>query len=204
MICGDMDSVRPEVLECYREKGVRIFKDTDQESTDLMKCLKSIANSEELGTANGSRMSNVPDPYHHGVDIALLSGLGGRADQAFSQLHHLYLTTTQSPHLWARDIYLITSESVIFVLEKGLNKINAPVKPMMFTENAGIIPIGRPSVITTRGLQWDVTDWPTEFGGQMSTSNHIKAEVIEVESTERVLLTLEYTQTVSTSGSRQD
>jgi len=203
MICGDMDSVRPGVLEFYRGKGVRIFKDTDQDSTDLMKCLKFITESEMLETAVKQRVPDLPEPFDSDIDIVLLGGLGGRADQAFSQLHYLYITATPSSYIWARDVYLITMESVIFVLEKGLNRIHAPVKPTMFTENVGIIPIGRPSIITTRGLEWDVTEWPTAFGGQMSTSNHIKAEVIEVESTERVLFTLEYDHDVQKSKSRQ-
>lgn len=204
MICGDMDSIRPEVLEHYSEKGVRIFKDTDQDSTDLMKCLKYIATSEKRGTAREMPGWNFPRPYDQPVDIALFGGLGGRADQAFSQLHYLYVIASQRSYLWAKDVYLITTESVICVLEKGLNRIHVPVKPMMFTENVGIIPIGRPSVITTRGLEWDVTDWPTEFGGQMSTSNHMKAGVIDIESTERVLFSIEYNQFVSRSGSRHD
>lgn len=37
----------------------------------------------------------------------------------------------------------------------------------------------------------DVTDWLTEFGGQMSTSNHIKNDIIEVETSEQVLFTVE-------------
>jgi thiamine pyrophosphokinase len=203
MICGDLDSVRPGVLEYYWGKGVKIFKDTDQDSTDLMKCLKSVTESEMLETAVKQRVPDHPEPFDLEIDIVLLGGLGGRADQAFSQLHYLYITANPSPNIWAKDVYLITTESVIFVLEKGLNRIYAPVKPTVFTENVGIIPIGRPSVITTRGLEWDVTEWPTEFGGQMSTSNHIKAEVIEVESTERVLFTLEYDHNVQRSESRQ-
>lgn len=89
------------------------------------------------------------------------------------------------------DLYLITAESVMFLLEKGKNRFHAPVGPRHFTENVGIIPIGRPSIITTHGLEWDVTDWTTEFGAQMSTSNHIRAEIVEVEISERVLFTLE-------------
>ena len=89
------------------------------------------------------------------------------------------------------DLYLITAESIMFLLEKGKNTIHAPVGPKHFAENIGIIPIGRPSVITTHGLEWDVTDWSTEFGTQMSTSNHIRAETVEVETSERVLFTLE-------------
>lgn len=126
------------------------------------------------------------------LHIAIFGGLGGRADQAFSQLHHLYTVANEPYVQYAGDVYLITTESMIFLLEKGVNKILAPVRPGFFTENVGIIPIGKPSVITTRGLEWDLTGWHTEFGKEISTSNHIKIGVIEVETTERVLLTLEF------------
>ena len=125
------------------------------------------------------------------MDVAIFGSLGGRADQAFSQLHHLYYTCSKDFPSMIRDLYLITAQSVMFLLEKGQNKIHAPVGPTHFTENVGIIPIGRPSIITTHGLEWDVTDWSTEFGTQMSTSNHIRAETVEVDTSERVLFTLE-------------
>ena len=79
----------------------------------------------------------------------------------------------------------------MFVLRKGLHKIYTPVRPGMLTPNIGIIPIGRPSVITTEGLEWDVKHWPTEFGKQISTSNHIKADTVMIETTEPVLFTME-------------
>lgn len=194
MICGDMDSVQPEVVDYYKHKGVEIIKDTDQYSTDLMKCLKYIGDSEDFDEAKKTHFSAYSLSHDRPVDVALFGGLGGRADQAFSQLHHLYEIANRGSYPWARDIYLITKESIVFLLEKGLNKIHTPVQSTHFTENVGIIPIGRPSTITTRGLEWNVTGWPTEFGGQMSTSNHIKAEFVEVETTERVLFTLEYGQ----------
>lgn len=124
------------------------------------------------------------------MDVAIFGSLGGRADQAFSQLHHLYTCSQDVPSMIG-DLYLITAESVMFLMEKGKNKIHAPVGPSHFTENIGIIPIGRSSIITTHGLEWDVEDWTTEFGAQMSTSNHIRAEIVEVETSERVLFTLE-------------
>ena len=125
------------------------------------------------------------------LDIAIFGGLGGRADQAFSQLHHLYVSAHEGPTVSKGDLYLITPESIVFLLEEGLNKIQTPLDTGFFKENVGIIPVAKPSVITTRGLEWDVTDWPTEFGVQISTSNHIKSDIIEVETTERVLFTLE-------------
>ena len=162
---------------------MKIVKDPDQYSTDLTKCLKYI----------GDLLARTEDEHEssqRGVDVAIFGSLGGRADQAFSQLHHLYTYSQDFPSM-IRDLYLITAQSVMFLLEKGQNRVHAPVGPAHFTENVGIIPIGRPSVITTHGLEWDVTDWSTEFGAQMSTSNHIRAEIVEVDTSERVLFTLE-------------
>ena len=190
MICGDLDSARPEVLEYYENKGVKIIKDSDQYSTDLMKCLKYADDGHGL-FEKASYLSNSVDVQSPQFDVVIFGGLGGRADQAFSQLHHLYTLAEGQHPPWVGDLYLITKESLIFLLGQGPNKIHAPVKRQYFTENVGIIPLGRPSTISSRGLEWDVNDWPTEFGGQMSTSNHIKAETVEIESTERVLFTLE-------------
>ena len=182
-ICGDLDSLQPETAKYYRSQNVEIIKDADQYSTDLSKCLKYIR--EQIDKAE-----NESNPPSTGVDVAIFGSLGGRADQAFSQLHHLYTSSQDLPSL-IRDLYLITAQSIMFLLEKGKNKIHTPVGSNHFTENVGIIPIGRPSVVTTHGLEWDVTDWSTEFGGSMSTSNHIRAEMVEVETSERVVFTLE-------------
>lgn len=56
----------------------------------------------------------------------------------------------------------------------------------------GIIPLRGTSIISTKGLEWDVTDWTTEIGGQLSTSNHILPEtsVVEVETNNDVLFTV--------------
>ena len=192
MICGDLDSIRPDVRRYFNQNGVKICYDPDQYSTDLTKSLKYIREKFIFGSEpEAENTRKYPKPQKLPPDIAIFGGLGGRADQAFSQLHHLYADATQNPATAKGDLYLITPESVIFLLEKGLNRIHAPLDTGFFRENVGIIPISKPSVITTRGLEWDVTDWPTEFGNQISTSNHIKSDNIEIETTERVLFTLE-------------
>jgi len=189
-ICGDLDSIYDTHKEAYRRQGVPIIHDPDQDSTDFTKCLRYIDQNfnKRIGEENlppGNERSD-----YHTLDVAVIGGLGGRADQAFSQLHHLFAASGDSS-LFSGDIYLITPESIIFVLEKGLNRIYTPVSPDLLAENVGIIPLGRPAVITTRGLEWDVTDWATEFGGQLSTSNHIRSGVVEVETSERVIFTVE-------------
>jgi len=186
-ICGDLDSISNVVKEYYQNERVPIINEPDQYSTDFTKCLKYI--NKNYNKCIGDE--NIPPgSKHHSLDIAVIGGLGGRADQAFSQLHHLF-AASEDPSLVSGDIYLITPESIIFVLEKGLNRIYTPVSADLLAENVGIIPLGRPAIITTRGLEWDVMDWPTEFGRQLSTSNHIRSEVIEVETSERVIFTVE-------------
>jgi thiamine pyrophosphokinase len=56
----------------------------------------------------------------------------------------------------------------------------------------GIIPLQEPSRITTKGLEWDVTDWETRMGGRISTSNHVLPEtkIVEVQTTKDVLFTI--------------
>ena len=131
------------------------------------------------------------------LDVVVLGGLGGRVDQGFSQIHHMYMATADKSLLNGR-IYLLSEQSLSFVLENGHNQIN--LEPGYFQENVGVIPVLGPTKITTKGMEWDVQDWPTAFGGQMSTSNHIRADLIEIE-VERLnpLFTLELAQHLTLS-----
>jgi len=165
-IVGDLDSLTPEVEEHYRARGVPIERDPDQYSTDFTKCLQWI------------RRYSVQHLHDAGLDVVVLGGLGGRVDQGFSQIHHLYMAMNNVSLLKGR-IYLLSEQSLSFVLVNDHNIIH--VEPGYFEENVGIIPVLGRAYISTKGLEWDVDQWPTEFGGQMSTSNHIRSETIEIQ-----------------------
>lgn len=173
----------------YEELGVSVVKDGDQYSTDFAKCLKYLQEHAPSDTAGQ-------------LDILILGGLGGRVDQAFSQIHHLYLMAREySSNQAGGHLYLVSEESLTFILQPGRNVIHTPATRMQSTrdndadnileENVGIIPLTGPARITTKGFEWDVQDWPTEIGGQLSTSNHIRDEVVEVDGSVAVLFTLE-------------
>lgn len=157
-----------------------MIHDPDQYSTDFGKAVRWI------------RASTGPPP----ADIVAMGGLGGRVDQGLSQLHHLYLFQT-SPSYEEGRLFLVSGESVTFLL-KGGRRHRIHVRDGqgqakdVFDKYAGIVPVREPSVITLRGFEWDVTGWETEFGGQMSTSNHVlpESEVVEVETTRDVLFTI--------------
>ena len=61
-----------------------------------------------------------------------------------------------------------------------------------FTKYVGILPLAGPAVISTEGLEWDVKDWETQFGGQVSTSNHVlpDTQVVTVQTDADVLFTI--------------
>ncbi|KOS43193.1 hypothetical protein ACN38_g5930 [Penicillium nordicum] len=253
-IVGDLDSIRPAVREYYEKLGVSVLQDPDQYSTDFTKCLKylnehaaeiiasprkgaSTTKSDTNGT-NGSTSTSPSDQSP--LEIVILGGLGGRVDQAFSQVHHLYMMTqtqrsireteTNTPSSNVKpaaggNLYLVSEESITFIIQTGKNTIHTPAtkradiatasasdesksprkrkreqeqeqeqepeQEYYLEENIGIIPLSSPAKITTHGFEWDVEDWHTEIGGQMSTSNHIRADKVEVETSVPVLFTVE-------------
>ena len=135
-----------------------------------------------------------------------MGGLGGRVDQGLSQLHHLYLFQ-KSPTYAEGRMYLVSGESLSFILKGGVRhriRVREPeleiaseddfhrVSRDPFAKHVGIIPVGEPAVISTKGFEWDVRKWDTAFGYRMSTSNHVlpESEVVEVESDKDVLFTI--------------
>ena len=103
-------------------------------------------------------------------------------------MHQLFKTSKETSEDHGK-LVLISSENVSFVIPAGRNEIHTPLDDL--AENIGIIPLDGPAVISTKGLEWDVTEWRTDFGGQVSTSNHIKASKIEIITDRPVLFTVE-------------
>ena len=173
-ICGDLDSIRLPVKAYYESAGVTIIHESSQYETDFSKCITRIGLYY---------LSPVRSSSYHLMDILALGGLGGRVDQAFSLIHQLYI--------FSGRIFLFSDESISFVLRQGQNVIYTPTSKGYITNNVGIIPVGKPAMISTQGLEWDVSGWATEVGRQVSTSNHIKCDNIEVTTDERILFTVE-------------
>lgn len=165
-IIGDLDSISQDAQQYYSDKGVEIVKDSDQYSTDFTKSLKWMR--QQWDKQKGSK-----EP----LDVVVLGGLGGRVDQGFSQIHHLYMVLSQ-PDLLRGFVYLLSEQSLSFVLADGKNELH--VNDQVFTENVGILPWLGPTSISITGFEWDVSDWPTEVGKQVSTSNHIRSDTVTV------------------------
>ncbi|BCR94841.1 thiamine diphosphokinase [Aspergillus luchuensis] len=229
-IIGDLDSIHPTIKAHYESHGVNVIYHHDDYSTDFTKALRYIrANTAEILSSSSSSSSTTPQEYKESdsLSILILGGLGGRVDQAFSQIHHLYSNSTIPSSSSSSSssggnmkegrgngnegaLYLVSEESITFILHPGKNVIRTPgvkradlaisttsgerkeeEEEYLLEENVGIIPLSGPERITTKGFQWDVESWETEIGGQISTSNHIRAEEVEVSAGGAVLFTVE-------------
>jgi thiamine pyrophosphokinase len=161
---------------------------------------------------NNNNNNNNPEK----LDVVVLGGLGGRVDQGFSQIHHLYVAHAQRREVSSTgssaeekekeeeeeednfgELYLLSEESLSFILSPGKHTIHTPLthrldiaeqeqvqeqgQENILAENVGIIPLAGPTFISLTGFEWDVTRWKTEIGGQLSTSNHIRAPQLQVE-----------------------
>jgi thiamine pyrophosphokinase len=196
-VIGDLDSLRKEVGESFHKGGSEIIHDLDQYTTDFTKAVNYLKNfiipdSAQVTLSTQQERLETVKSRLKAQDIVVLGGLGGRVDQGMSTLHQLYIFQDEVDYDAGR-IFLLSSESVTFVLKSGKHKINARYSSsgIALGNHVGIIPLKEPSVITTTGLEWDVTDWKTEFGGQLSTSNHVKDDWVTIKTTKDVLFTID-------------
>lgn len=86
-ICGDLDSLEPDVGSYFKSKGVEIIEDEDQYCTDLGKCLSLLlplsASSHKVTSPRlADKKGKVRKVTVHG-------GLAGRLDQTVHTLHTL-------------------------------------------------------------------------------------------------------------------
>jgi len=174
LIKGDFDSIREDVKEYYLSKGVVVVQDRDQDTTDLMKCVSSLSDLESQ-----------TDWVEH--DVIILGGLSGRLDQTVHTLSYLHKLRKRR-----QSVFAITDDNVAWVLDSGEHEISINHKALGKT--CGLLPVGVGStILTTRGLRWNLTDHPSNFDGMVSTSNHLVPEepVVYVKTTEPIWWTVE-------------
>lgn len=172
LIHGDLDSLLPHVRERYEAVGVEVSKDPDQYSTDFGKAIRQTV----------SRMPRVKN-------VLVLGSLGGRVDQGLGLLGELY-REQKVDHPGVR-FWLFTEASVSVILTPGVTTLHLPLSQGLIERHVGIVPLYGPSVITTHGFEWDVVDWETGMGGNISTSNHIVSDRVTIKTSNDVLFTVE-------------
>ena len=118
LIKGDLDSLRDDVRAYYSARGVRIVRDPDQDSTDLMKCIGALVDDEKaerhvevrMCAAHERALREHTSAQQH--TIVVLGGLGGRFDQTvhtLSLLHKLRRSRKRT--------FVVTDENVAWLLD---------------------------------------------------------------------------------------
>ncbi|KAF4539415.1 putative thiamine pyrophosphokinase protein [Lasiodiplodia theobromae] len=195
VIHGDLDSINPDVRAYYETLGVPVTRERDQECTDFGKAIRKIASVTKITTDDVSSASEADDASSSSSyrEILVICTLAGRVDQGLRLVYDLLQIqrAARSPtRLW-----LFSEASVSWVLPPGESRIvldgSSGVGGKYFTANVGILPAYGPAVISTTGLEWDVTDWPTSVHGALSTSNHVKSKIVTVKTDVDVLFTIE-------------
>lgn len=187
LIHGDLDSLRDDVRAYYVSQHVEVSRDGDQDSTDFGKTMYRISCrvSSSLSSSSSSSSLSCRTVVQ---DVLVLGTVGGRVDQGLGLLHEMMREERQYPQL---RVWLFSECSVSFVLRSGRNVIGGLQSHHVFCESVGILPLYGAASITTAGLEWDVAGWETQMGGQVSTSNHVRADEVCVETTAPVLFTIE-------------
>ncbi|CAG8772999.1 47_t:CDS:2, partial [Racocetra persica] len=190
-IRGDLDSLRDDVRDFYISKvskhsiysfskyiteqkaivkGTEVEQDPDQNSTDFMKCIELVRRKESESSVKH--------------EIVALGTFGGRVDQAMSNIHYLYKLKNE------RRIYLLSDQNMTILLDKGKHQIHC--NHAIEGPNCGIIPIGiERAIVTTTGLEWNLTNSSTSFGEMISTSNHLINDIVMIETDSPILWTVE-------------
>ncbi|KAI1298018.1 hypothetical protein EDD11_006890, partial [Mortierella claussenii] len=200
-IRGDLDSLRDSVKDYYESKGVPVERVDDQYSTDFMKCVELVRErdphylSNSLASSETQRIQSQKSREEQqqqqqqqqqaiNLGIVALGGTGGRFDQSMSSIHHLYILNRE------RHATLVSDESIVVVLGAGKHEITCNLD--IEGPTCGIIPVGSSvATLTTNGLRWDIENWETSFGTQISTSNALAASKITIETDAPVVWTTE-------------
>lgn len=153
-ICGDLDSARSEVLQYYEQRGTRVLKWDDQDSTDFTKVVKEVLSLRQRGLASFS-------------SVYAMNAFEGRFDQTLGNVQSVMLLDQE---LRGTPLYLVSDDSIAFLLKPSQNSI--AVDTGMEKGYCGLLPIGEPcSSCTTTGLQWNLSGQGMRFGQLVSTSN---------------------------------
>jgi thiamine pyrophosphokinase len=174
-IKGDFDSIRVEVLEFYKCKGVQIQCDRSQDTTDLEKVMQLFEESEVNRVIKDSL-------------LVVLGGLGGNLSQELANFNCMFQHRFKI--IFASDV------NIVFLLKEGHHVIHC-----LPNLKCGLIPLGGPCEdITTEGLKWNLHNSRLQFGSLISSSNCTLDYSVHIQTSDPILWTFDFADGLSKFG----
>lgn len=167
-ICGDLDSVEPKVQGYFQNKGTKCVRLADQDMTDFTKTLRFLVNcvsSRNLDQSLIDEIKNGPIEYCQVDKIYCFCEFTGRLDHALANLNTLY-----DDSLSKVDTFIVSSESITFLLKKGLNLVYID-ENLCCNKYCGLFPLAESATVSTFGLKWNLNKQSLKFGSFVSSSN---------------------------------
>ena len=162
-VTGDFDSIDPDVLEFYRQRGCTIAHDPDPSCTDFDKALKLV--EEAQAAAHRSCKHGQPRRW----TVVAFGAFGDRFDHELASINVLHR------HRCFERLILMGERMTATLLPPGRHHIQP--NALIEGPTCGLLPIGGPcDAVWTSGLRWDLDGERLEFGGLVSTSNQMLSD----------------------------
>lgn len=159
IVCGDFDSISPKSLKWFSTCGCRIVNTPDQNYNDFEKALSLISSDQYLSSVHS---------------VCVLCPFSGRIDQTLSNISILLRS---EKYLGSIPMYIYSNEDVSFVQRDTNDEwISFDANSSVTTNLCSIIPMVGKSVVSTRGLFWELTKQKLCFDDLISSSNAFKDE----------------------------
>ncbi|XP_052805277.1 thiamin pyrophosphokinase 1-like [Mya arenaria] len=169
VISGDFDSVKPDTLQWYKDKGIEVVHTPDQDFTDFTKGLQIVINKFK----------------DKKLDAVIAYGaFGGRLDHMFANIDTLFTANRLAPGL---PVYLCDDQNIACLLQQGSHRLH--VGTGLEGDSCGLIPVGgQCDHVSTTGLKWNLDNQRLKFGELVSTSNTWAGDNVVTVTTDQPLL----------------
>lgn len=179
-VIGDFDSIRPDVLDFYREHGTAITYDPSQSTTDFQKALKLIEDAQAASIRSPSSLQGAPPKRW---TVVAFGAFGDRFDHELASINTLYRFCRPFDRL-----ILMGERMTAELLLPGRHVIRP--NSQLEGPTCGLLPIGgRCDAVWTSGLRWNLRGSPLQFGGVVSSSNDMVPHAVDGRLEVRVTTT---------------
>lgn len=211
-ITGDLDSLRPEVRTYYHHHGAVVIEQQSQYLLDFMKAIKVVVvhHSDQRAQLGGpidrdDGLSSIASAITTATTttVHVAGGTDGRFDQTFQLINQLYCLHHDYSQL---RIYFVSANDIVFLAPKGTTYVVYPHRTVFNRieriPKCGLLPFRGEVTLNTRGLQYDVENWVSGVGGNVSSSNGVVGTTgFVVETSDDIVVNVEISHRQTAVGS---